>query len=314
VRKITVMTFNKSSRIAIVGSGAVGCYYGARLAQHGYGVHFLMRSDFEHVSTHGLVIKSHQGDFQLPKVQCYKAPEGIGSCDLVIIALKSTANDSLPDLLRPLLHENTAVLTLQNGLGNEAFLSGLIRKDQILGGLCFVCINRLSAGVIDHSAQGLITIGEYAGEPTARTHSIAAILNASQIPCKVEPSLGLARWRKLVWNIPFNGLSIAAGGLDTERILASPALSQLVKDLMHEVIHVANHLGYELPLSLADDMIANTRGMAAYKTSSLIDYMAGREVELDSIWLEPCRQARDAGKPMPKVEMLAQLIAACVGK
>lgn len=297
-----------SAKIAIIGSGAIGCYYGARLAQSGHNVHFLMRSDLEAVRINGLRIQSVAGDFHLDQVNCHGSTEEIGPCDLVIVALKATANDSLEPLLKPLIHDQTMVLTLQNGLGNEEKLAAIVGAEKVLGGLCFVCINRTGAGVIEHIAQGQINLGEFSGEPQERTHAIAESLRQSLIPCNVEHSLPLARWRKLVWNIPFNGLSIAAGGVDTEIMLADPALSRLIKDIMLEVISTAARLDLHLPPSLADDMIENTRRMGAYKTSSLIDYLDGREVELETIWLEPCRQAIAAGATVPRLEMLCDLL------
>lgn len=297
-----------SAKIAIVGSGAIGCYYGARLAQSGHNVHFLMRSDLAAVQANGLTIRSVVGDFHLNEVNCHGSTEEIGPCDLVIIALKSTANDNLGSLLKPLIHDQTVVLTLQNGLGNEEKLAALVGGERVMGGLCFVCINRTGPGVIEHIAQGQINLGEFSGGPQERTHAIAESLRQSQIPCNVETSLPLARWCKLVWNIPFNGLSIAAGGVDTEVMLADPALSRLIKDLMLEVISAAARLDLHLPPSLADDMIENTRRMGAYKTSSLIDYLDGKDVELDTIWLEPCRQAMTAGATVPRLEMLCDLL------
>ncbi len=302
-------------RIAIVGSGAVGCYYGARLAQHGQDVHFLMRSDFRHVREHGLKIDSYIGSFDLPQVNCHEDSASIGPCDLLVIALKSTANASLVEILPPLLGEKTVILTLQNGLGNEAFLSSLHQPAQIMGGLCFVGINRISPGVIHHMAQGAITVGEYVGGPQERTRRIAQAFQESLIPCQVEESLMTARWKKLVWNIPFNGLSIAAGGRDTDAILSDPYLRELTRSLMHEVIGAAQALGYAVPWEQADQMIKSTKEIPAYKTSSLIDYLAGREVELDAIWSEPCRQAAAAGERMAQVEMLHALLRhACEGQ
>jgi len=291
-------------RIAIVGSGAVGGYYGARLAQHGREVHFLMRSDYQHVHQHGLKILSHLGSFDLPQVHCHREPEDIGPCDLVIIAMKTTANAALPAIIAPLLHDDTLLLTLQNGLGNEEFLASHFGAQRVLGGLCFVCINRTAPGVIEHLAQGQIAMGEFIGAPQPRTHAIAEMLRESQIDCTVEPSLMAARWRKLVWNIPFNGLSIAGGGLDTERILSDKELSALVRILMDEVIAAASVLGHDLPSTLPERMIHQTRTMEAYKTSSLIDYLEGREVELESIWGEPLRQAVAAGAAMPELHKL----------
>ncbi|MFO1484156.1 MAG: putative 2-dehydropantoate 2-reductase [Verrucomicrobiaceae bacterium] len=293
-------------RIAIIGSGAIGCYYGGRLAQHGNHVHFLMRSDYEHVKQHGLKIQSHLGDFDLPQVNCHRSTTEIGLCDLVIIAMKATANEALLDLLPPLLKDDTVILTLQNGLGSDDFLAQHFGSERVLGGLCFVCINRIAPGVIHHIAQGQIALGEHSGAPQTRMEALAAEFRRCGIDCVVEPSLITARWKKLVWNIPFNGLSIAAGNKDTAAILADAVLEQRVRDLMREIIVTAGKLGFEIPLGLIDVMIERTRTMSAYKPSSLIDFLAGSEVELEAIWGEPVRRAKTAGIEMPRVEELYQ--------
>lgn len=299
-------------RIAIIGSGAVGCYYGGRLAQHGNEVHFLMRSDYEEVKRHGLRISSPLGDFELPQVNCHRSTAEIGACDVVIIAMKATANEVLRELLPPLLKNETMILTLQNGLGSDDFLAEHFGSHRVLGGLCFVCINRMAPGVIHHLAQGQIALGEHSGEPQERTLALAAEFQRCGIDCKVEPSLIAARWKKLVWNIPFNGLSIAAGGKDTAEILAEPVLEQRVRDLMREIIETAGRLGHVIPLSLIDDMIERTRTMAGYKPSSLIDFLAGSEVELEAIWGEPVRRAKAAGIEMPQVHRLYEELKECI--
>ncbi len=290
-------------RIAIVGAGAVGCYYGGRLTEHGHDVHFLMRSDYEAVARDGLHISSPLGDAHL-MVQAHRSAAEIGPCDLVIIALKATSNPVLLEVLPPLMHANTLLLTFQNGLGNEEFLAQHFGNERVLGGLCFVCINRTAPGQILHIAQGRINLGEHTRAPLPRTHGIAEAFQASKIDCVIEPSLAAARWKKLVWNIPFNGLSIAAGGIDTAEILADPALEQRVRDLMHEIITTARALGHEVPFDLIHDMIERTRTMSGYRPSSLIDFDEGREVELEPIWGEPVRQAESAGLTMPRVSQL----------
>lgn len=300
------MKFPAHPRIAIIGSGAIGCYYGGRLAQHGNDVHFLMRSDYDQVKQHGLKIRSHLGDFDLPQANCHRSTTEIGPSDLVIIAMKATANEALLDLLPPLLKDETMILTLQNGLGSDDFLAQHFGSERVLGGLCFVCINRIAPGVIHHIAQGQIALGEHSGAPQARTEALAAEFRRCGIDCVIETSLITARWKKLVWNIPFNGLSIAAGGKDTAAILADPVLEQRVRDLMREIIVTAGNLGYGLPLGLIDVMIERTRTMSAYKPSSLIDLLAGCEVELEAIWGEPVRRAMAAGMEMPRVEELYQ--------
>lgn len=298
------VSWNSSPRIAIVGSGAVGCYYGGRLAQHGHDVHFLLRSDYAAVKANGLHVRSCDGDFDLPQVNCHRSTAEIGPCDVVIVAMKTTANEALPGLLPPLLTPDTLILTLQNGLGSDDFLAECFGSERVLGGLCFVCINRIGPGEIEHFAQGHISLGEHSGPPQPRTHALAELLEGSRISCGIEENLLTARWKKLVWNIPFNGLSIAAGSVDTAAILADPALEQRVRDLMQEIIETAGRLGHSIPLSLIDDMIERTRTMDGYKPSSLVDFLAGREVELDTIWGEPLHRARIAGLPMPKLEEL----------
>jgi 2-dehydropantoate 2-reductase len=290
-------------KIAIVGAGAVGCYYGSRLAQHGRDVHFLMRSDYQVVMRDGLHITSPLGDLNL-RVNAYQSATDIGPCDLVIIALKATSNVALIELIPPLLHEGTLLLTLQNGLGNEEFLAHHFGAHRVLGGLCFVCINRTAAGVIHHMAQGRIHLGEHTRSPQLRTHALAAVLNQSGIDCVIEPSLSAARWKKLVWNIPFNGLSIAEGGIDTAAILEDPRIERRVRDLMTEIIATAQALGHSIAFDLITDMIERTRTMARYRPSSLIDYQEGREVELEPIWGEPLRQAAEAMLVMPQVAKL----------
>jgi 2-dehydropantoate 2-reductase len=294
-------------RIAVIGGGAISGYYGGRLAEHGHDVRFLLRSDFHHVREHGLQIFSPMGHAHLT-VSCASNAADIGPCDLVIIGVKATANDVLPGLLPPLMHENTALLLLQNGLGGDEFLARHFGADQVLGGLCFVCINRTAPGVIHHLAQGHIGLGEFGGAPMTRTRQIAEWFKSAKVGCSVEESLAAARWKKLVWNIPFNGLSVAAGGLDTARILGDAGLEQLVRDLMSEVVEGASRLGYPLPANLIESMIANTRPMQAYKTSSLLDYEAGREMEIEPIWGEPCRRAQAAGASVPRLEMLYHLL------
>ncbi len=288
-------------RIAIVGSGAVGGYYGARIARN-HDVAFLMRSEFEVVRENGLRVKSVDGDFHLNPVSCFSSSSEIGKVDLVISALKATSNPSLPDLLAPLLHETTAILTLQNGLGNEDFLADHFPGRPVLGGLCFVCINRGEPGVIHHLAHGNVELGDYNGYGLA--DAVADLLTDAEIECKVLPDLGLARWRKLVWNVPFNGLSIAAGGIDVAQILADPQLLKRSKALMSEVIAAARTQGYEIDSEFVGTNIEWTQSMAAYQPSSLIDYLAGREVEVEAIWGEPLKRARSAGCQTPELEKL----------
>jgi 2-dehydropantoate 2-reductase len=313
-------------KIAVVGCGAVGSYYGAMLSRAGQDVHFLLRSDYAEVRRHGVSIRSPKGDFNA-RPRAARTPEEIGVCDLVIIALKTTANGEFPRLLPPLVGPATAVLTLQNGLGNEEALAQLFPPAQILGGLCFVCLNRVAPGVIHHLDHGLIMLGEFQRWPEPRTHDIASMFKHAGVVCKVSENLARAHWEKLVWNIPFNGLGVAsAAGYDA--LLARAAISSvprqpclttnqlldagrweiLVRELMGEVIAAANALGHELEASLADKMIERTRTMGAYKASTILDFERGQPLELNSLFLEPLRQARAASVVTPRLAALCDVL------
>lgn len=299
--------------MAVVGSGAIGLYYGGQLAAAGENVNFLLRSDFEAIAHGGLKLESVHGDFELPRVRAFRTPEEIGPVDLVIVAWKATANHLLSAVLPPLLHPQTQVLTLQNGLGNCETIAEITGPERVLGGLCFVCINRISPGLVRHSAGGRVAIGEWRPGLAGRAAEIALRFNTAGIPGTAVESLEQAQWEKLVWNIPFNGLSVAEGGVTTDVLLASAESETEIQTLMAEIIAAGRALGH----NLGDDLIAynieRTRPMGPYRTSSMIDFVAGREVEVGPIWQEPLRRANAAGVAMPHLEKLLERIETRLG-
>ena len=317
-------------RIAVVGCGALGSYYGACLWRQGHETHFVLRSDFEVVRSEGVRILSPLGDFTARPNTAIRAEE-VGPVDLVVIGLKSTANDRFASLIPPLVGPGTAVLTLQNGLGNEEALAALFPADRILGGLCFVCLNRIRPGVITHLAHGRISMGQFRRSPDDRTRRIAGLFVDAGIECAVSDNLERARWEKLVWNIPFNGLGVASclgdlpsrtlsavgvaplgSCLSTDRLLADPAWRGWVAGLMDEVRAVAGALGFPITREFADTLVERTGEMGAYRPSTVVDFEAGRSLELDSLFAEPLRRARVAGIATPHLEALTEVLSALV--
>jgi 2-dehydropantoate 2-reductase len=299
--------------VAVVGAGAIGLYYGARLAAAGEDVRFLLRSDFDTVTREGIRVESVAGDLQLPAVKAFLSAAEIGPVDLVIVSWKATSNHLLAEILPPLLHEGTQVLTLQNGLGNCERIAEIVGAGRVLGALCFVCINRLSAGHVRHTAGGRISLGEFLNDDRGRAVEIARRFNAAGIPADAAASLAKAQWTKLVWNIPFNGLAIAEGGVTTADLLADPAVENEIRALMAEIIAAARAQGLALEDSLIDFNVERTRPMGPYRPSSMIDYVEGREVEYEGIWGEPLRRAKAAGVAVPHLERLAERIREKIG-
>jgi 2-dehydropantoate 2-reductase len=234
--------------------------------------------------------------------------EEIGPVDLVIVAWKATANAALAKVLPPLLHQDTQVLTLQNGLGNCECIAEITGPERVLGGLCFVCINRLAPGYVSHTGGGRVSIGEWRVDGRGRAEAIAARFQAAGIHARAVENLERSQWEKLIWNIPFNGLAIAEGGVTTDILLASAGIRAEIRALMAEVITAARALGHDLDDGLIDSNIDRTVPMGAYRPSSMIDFIEGREVELAPIWEEPLRRVRAAGVEMQHTARLLERI------
>jgi 2-dehydropantoate 2-reductase len=294
------------SRITIVGAGTIGTFYGARLALAGADVHFYVRSGLAEMRARGIVLRDAGGVQTLPpaRTAVYGSTVEIGPVDVAIITLKTTANDLLATLLPPLLGPQTLILTLQNGLGSDELLARLFGAERVVGGLAFIAAVREAPGEIRVYTAGYVTMGEFGRPVSERVRRLVALFQRAGVQCEAVDDLAEARWRKLVWNIPFNGLTIAAGGVTTDRILATPRWEQEARALINEVIAAAARFGHVIPADFIEQQFAHTRRMGAYQPSSLIDYLAGREVEVEAIWGEPLRRAQAAGAALPHLEEL----------
>ena len=293
-------------RIAIVGAGAIGTFYGAQLALAGAEVDFFVRSGLAEIRARGITLREGSALQTLPaaRTAVYATTEEIGPVDIAIITLKNTANDRLAALLPPLLGPQTIILTLQNGLGADELLASLFGRERVVGGLAFIAAVREAPGEIRIYTPGYVTLGEFKGPAGKRVRQLVELFRRAGVKCNALDDLAEARWRKLVWNVPYNGLTIAAGGITTDRILASPEWKREVRALIDEVVRAAAKFGYVITADFITEQFAHTRRMGAYQPSSLVDYLAGRAVEVEAIWGEPLRRAQAAGVAMPHLGKL----------
>ncbi len=301
---------NKQNQFCIIGTGAVGGYYGGLLQKAGFDVHFLLNTDYNHVSKNGLRVDSVNGNFRLPDIHAYDDPKEMPLCEVIIIALKTTANDALEKILPHLLKKDTIILTLQNGLGNDEIIAALAGADRVIGGLCFLCSNKIAPGHIQHLDYGLITIGEYRadGSPggiTPRLEKLGNDLKSADIPIRLVEDLSLAQWKKLVWNIPFNGLSVVHNVL-TDQLVKNPDTRMLCETIMLEVAAASAACARPIEQSFIDKMIADTERMEPYAPSMKLDFDRGHPMELEAIYDRPIRLARSKGINMPCTEKLYQ--------
>ncbi len=297
-------------KYGIVGAGAIGGYYGGLLARcYGKDVHFLLRSDYLHVKKNGLIVESKNGDFAISEVNAYSRPEDMPLCDVALVSLKSTQNAQLSAILPLVLKNDGIVLLLQNGIGIEKDIAAIMPNATVIGGLCHIGSNKIGAGHIKHMYHGLISLGEYAPEysPAGITNKLEMIsseLKCAGIPVELSNSLGELRWEKLVWNIPYNGLSVVLNST-TDMLMKHPATRRLLKYIMIEVIGGAKQCGFNIEAEYADLMLKHTENMDGYKTSMLLDFILGRQLEIDAIYWRAIAMAESRGFLMPSVRALA---------
>ena len=227
--------------------------------------------------------------------------------------MKTTSNAALAPLIAQVAAPGAKVLLLQNGLGVEEQLRPLLPASvHLLGGLCFICVHRSAPGVIEHEAQGGVNIGYHSGpasmaEGAAIAEQAAAMFCHAGLASKAMVQLQEARWQKLVWNIPYNGLSVLLNS-HTRQLMSEPHSRALIADLMAEVVAAAAACGYPLPDNLVANMLKVTDAMPDYWPSMYHDFSHKRPLELQAIYVAPLAAAGAVGCEMPKVAMLLQAL------
>ena len=296
----------KNMTYSIIGVGAIGGFYGGLLAHAGRSVRFLLHNDYLSVAEHGLRVDSCDGNFQIDKVEAYQNSAEMPKSDVVIVGLKSVNNHLLPELLKPIIDDHTVVILIQNGIGLEEDLQQVFPNLHIVAGLAFICSAKVGPGHINHQCYGSINLGNYSC-PDEIFQTVLADMQEAGIKAAEVPYLE-ARWKKAVWNMPFNGMTVALN-TSTDQLLKNPATRQLIYDQMMEVIGAANALGVStLTSEFADKMMQMTDDMTPYSPSMKLDFDFHRPMEIPYLYSRPIAEARKAGFDMPKLAMLeAQL-------
>ena len=295
-------------KIGLVGVGAVGGFYGLMLHQAGEDVHLHLRSNFDKVKEGGFSLVHHLPKWkeeEVKSVPIYKDTSSIGICDWIIIASKATANDQIIDLIRPMVDEKTSFLTLQNGMGNVENIAEAFRGERvILGGLCFTCINRTEPNRIESLLPGYVQFGQHGGLLSETGGRLIDAFENAGVKVRRAESLDEALWRKVCWNVPFNGLSITSGGITTDLILSNEVLRERAHRLMIEIQEGAQAYGIMIEDGFIEKQFQLTEAMGAYKPSSLIDYLAGKQVEVEAIFGKALHRGQSKGAEMKELSKL----------
>lgn len=294
-------------RIAVLGAGAVGGYYGGRLAQRGEDVHFLYRSELDAVRDHGLRIESVDGNWQ-GAVSAWGAVDEMPRCDVAILGFKSAQSDLLGGMLPRVLAPDGVAVCLMNGLGNEEICAAAVGEERVLAGAAFICAERGAPGVVHHFAAGGLAFAPYFATGRERLRAVAEDLGerfrAAGVAVRRSDDGRKVKWNKLVWNVPFSGLSVYYGGVATDVLVADPGKAAFARALMAEVLDAARADGVELDPRSMEDNFRQTIGMGAYRPSMLVDFDKGRPTEHESIVGEPLRRAESAGIAVPRMREL----------
>lgn len=292
-------------RYAVIGTGAIGGYYGGQLMRAGNEVNFLLHTDFEYVKENGLQIDSCNGSFHLDNVNAYRSTADMPEVDVVLVCLKSTREHLLKEMLPPLIKNNPLVVLIQNGIGLEDDLQAAFPELQIAAGLAFICSGKVGPGHIDHQCYGSINIGNFScHDESLMTHFVEELRVAGIEANPVEYLE--ARWKKAVWNMPFNGMTVALN-TTTDKLLENPSTRQLIRDQMMEVVGASKALGVKgIDETFVEKMIKMTDEMTPYKPSMKLDYDFHRPMEIDYLYTKGIHQAKEAGYTMHKLEMLEQ--------
>ncbi|MBR2193726.1 MAG: putative 2-dehydropantoate 2-reductase [Bacteroidaceae bacterium] len=294
-------------KYGVIGTGAIGGYYGGKLARSGQEVHFLLHRDYDYVKEHGLQVDSCDGSFHLDHVNAYHSTADMPQCDVVLVCLKTTNNHLLKELLPPLLAPHTIVVLIQNGIGVEADVQQMFPDTAIVAGLAFICSAKTEPGRVSHQCYGSINLGNYSCKDEARLHALLDDFHNAGVEAAMV-SYDEARWKKAVWNMPFNGMTVALN-TQTDLLLQNPSTRKLIRDLMMEVVHAAQHLGVSnVDESFAEKMIEVTDQMTPYSPSMKLDYDFHRPMEIHYLYSRPLEIVHNAGFRAPKLEMLEAML------
>ncbi|NDV63343.1 2-dehydropantoate 2-reductase [Puniceicoccales bacterium CK1056] len=296
--------------IGIIGSGALGSYFGIRLAKAGHSVGFLLRSDYEPVQQRGMrLVLAGDQEVILPSPDIANDPDQLGKRDWVIVGLKTTRNHLFKTLLPPVVGPDTLLITIQNGLGNAEALMELFPDNPVIGALCQIGVNRKAPGEI-HSfvpGDGFVQIGAAVGNRGNDYLDVCQeAFEAAGIRTKKTASLGEALWRKLMWNVPFNGLTVAIGGKGTDAVCGNPELRQTAVALMEEIRLAGNALGYPIEPAYTDKLMGFTDQLGSYMASSVLDWLDGRRLEVEAIFRKPLEAGTAVGVDMPELKKLVE--------
>ena len=297
-------------RILVLGAGAVGGYFGARLAEGGHDVTFVARGEnLEALRRAGLTVRLAERILHLAPVHAVGDPAQAPRPDLVLVCVKSYDTAAAAAALRPAVGPETIVLSLQNGIENEEVLARELGLPPLMIAFTRIGVALVAPATIEYSGRGTIVFGEVDGRESPRARQVAATLAAAGVPYELRSDILVPAWEKLAWNAGFNAVTTLTRRTVAE-VLAEPASRALVAAAMEEVDAVAVASGVPVRRRRTERVLEESQsGLPDFQTSMLQDLLRGRRLEHDALNGAVVRAAARAGAAVPVNRVLAALLA-----
>lgn len=298
-------------RIAVFGAGGVGGYFGGRIADAGTAdVHLVARgSHLEALRRDGLTVRSVRGDFHVD-LPATDDPSGIGPVDVVLFTVKSTDTDAAAGQLPPLLHDDTAVVSLQNGVDNERRIADRIGADHVLGGVAFILSTLAEPGVVEHTGgPTTFTYGEFDGRRSERAERFLDVCRGADVDATVTDDVRAVMWRKFVFICAYAGMT-AATRLPIGEIRDDERAWTMFRTVAVEVAALAEAAGIDLAETAVDDAVDVASGLEPDSYSSLhYDLIHGKPMELDALNGAVAGRGAELGVATPANRAIAALLS-----
>ena len=290
--------------VGLIGAGAVGVFYSAHLAKQGANITIITRSPHEYTSP--MHVTSSTGDLSFEPVHVCSFDGEAPNFDVLILATKALPDIDVVALTQPFMSPHTVLVVIQNGLFVENKLMYAYTQP-ILRGLAFICAARVARTKIHHMDYGSLVIG-----PTncdlndINELPVLAAFRQLSVPVQISNNINQSIWEKLIWNVPFNPLSVVCGGVTTDVLLRSSSMRVRIRGIMHEVKQAASLMGVDISDQFIDEKIRQTKAMVPYKTSMCLDFESGAQIEVDAILGNILRFSKEHHLDLPLTEALYQ--------
>ena len=297
-------------KIGVLGIGAVGGFYGSKLAQAGVDVTFIGREKtVEQIKSNGLTINSYKGNYKLNDVKVFHDFKHVRDVDYLLLCVKSYNTREIVESLKKRISEKTIIVSMQNGVDNEEILAEVFGKDRVIGAVLYITVNSPSPSIINHTGFGKVVFGEIDGTITDRVTNLQKLFIDSGVPSGVTSDIKKELWKKLMLNNAYNGItSLISRTL--EKFDDIPEAKECFFQILKEVQLVAQKEGFNITDEEVEETMKLTHSKAfiTFKTSTLQDAEAGKPLEIDSLQGVILKAAKKHDVDIPMNKLLYSLL------